>query len=117
MTAAAYERLGEFMIGCIDIAKAQGLAPGNPVVISMLGAPTMQGHLYCPQRYVHVAYERPLIEKETIIWVDVANRRVWKANPADKLWRELFEYEGLMEWVEWLETTHVNQMDNNGNPV
>lgn len=91
MTASTYARIARTVLNLVREAVEQGLNATKPVKILLNGS-TVQGDLTAPQRNVIISFAQPDITAETILWVNPANRLIFKSNPENKTWQQIFEF-------------------------
>lgn len=91
MTASLYSKMAKIILNIIREAVEKGLNATKPVQLLLNGS-TIQGDLAAPQRNVLVSFAQPAITAETVLWVNPANRLIFKSNPSTKVWQQIFEF-------------------------
>lgn len=91
MTKSTYASILSMIDNLIQAAETKGLAPINPVRMSVPGS-GLQSDLYPPEAVFIIAYEKPLNLFEEIVWVDAFNRKAFKYDPRSNSWTQMYSY-------------------------
>lgn len=94
MTASLQRNLAQTILNLIREAKGLGLNATKPIKLKLLGS-TLQGDLTAPERFVTISFATPPAFLETQLWINPANRLMFKSDPVELKWYQIFQYSDM----------------------